>query len=109
MCSGEGEMRKINAVDKMFDRAKGALMMSVCVCTLVLAFPMAVHADGEGLQQGAVKAGRAVGSTAHRIGQAGKDAGISIAKGAVEVGHAAKAGAIEFWHALRGRNGGRRE
>ncbi len=102
-------MRKINAVDKMLDRAKGALMMSVCVCTLALAFPMTVHADGTSFQQGAVRAGRDVGSTAHRIGQAGKDAGISIAKGAVEVGHAAKAGAIEFWHALRGRNGDRRK
>jgi len=77
----------------------------IALLTLVisLAFPVAVYANGVPLKREAQHVGRALGSTAHRIGQVGKEVGVGIAKTAVDVGHAAKGGAIEFWSALRGR------
>ena len=90
-----------------FKNATKANKAFIALLTLVvsLAFPVAVYANnGAPLKREAQHVGRAVGSTAHRIGQVGKEIGVGIAKSAVDVGHAAKAGAIEFWSALRGRD-----
>jgi len=89
-----------------FKNISGMNRTLIALLTLVisLAFPVAVYADGAPLKRDAQNVGRAVGSTAHKIGQVGKDVGVGIAKSAVDVGHAAKAGAIEFWSALRGRD-----
>lgn len=79
-------------------------LIALLTVMISLAFPVVGHADGVPLKREAQDAGRAVGSTAHKIGQVGKDVGVGVAKSAVDIGHAARAGAIEFWSALRGRD-----
>ncbi len=97
-----GSMRKFHQFKNTTKTNKAFIALLTIVISL--AFPVAVYANGVPLKREAQHVGRAVGSTAHRIGQVGKEIGVGIAKSAVDVGHAAKAGAIEFWSALRGRD-----
>jgi hypothetical protein len=95
-----GVMRKCHKFKNTTKTNKAFIALLTLVISL--AFPVAVYANGVPLKREAQHVGRAVGSTAHRIGQVGKKVGVGVARSAVEVGHAAKAGAIEFWSALRG-------
>ena len=74
----------------------------VCVFLVSLLSPDTAYAENTGLKQGAEQAGQTVGSTVHKIGQAGKAVGLGIAHEAVDIGHAVKAGAIGFWEAAKG-------
>jgi hypothetical protein len=89
-------------------KAKNAKMVNAmvpayaCVFLVSLLSPITAYAENTGLKQGAEQAGQTVGSTVHKIGQAGKAVGLGIAHEAVDIGHAAKAGAIRFWEAAKG-------
>lgn len=83
-----------------------AILAYACVFLISVLSPVTAYAENTGLKQGAENAGQAIGSTAHKIGQAGKEVGLGIAHEAVDIGHAAKAGAIEFWNAVRGKRSG---
>ena len=82
--------------------ANALVPVYTCIFLVSLLSPITAYAENTDLKQGAEQAGQTVGSTVHKIGQAGKAVGLGIAHEAVAIGHAAKAGAIRFWEAAKG-------
>lgn len=78
-------------------------MLYACSVAISFLSPVTAYAETTDLKQGAHQAGQEVGSTVHKIGQAGKDVGLGIAHEAVDIGHAVKAGAVGFWNAASGK------
>jgi len=79
---------------------------AAAVMALGVAFAWSAPAAEDSLADGARKAGRAVGSTAHEAWQEGKKAGKEIGHGAAKAGRAAgkaaKEGALELKRAITG-------
>jgi hypothetical protein len=95
-------MRKILLASNSWSRA----FARVCAAVLVVAALSPASAEEQGLKDDAKRAGHAVGSVAHDIGQGAKKVGKEIGQGAKAagkaIGGAAKEGGKEFRRAVKG-------
>ena len=95
-------MRKILLAPNSWSR----VFARVCAVVLVFAALSPVSAEEQSVRDGARRAGHAVGSVAHDIGQGAKKVGKEIGQGAKEagkaIGGAAKEGGKEFRRAVKG-------
>jgi len=99
-------MRKILSAVNRRSRVFVWVFVWVCAVVLGLAVLAPVSAEEQTLQDGAKRAGHAVGTAVHDIGQGAKKVGKEIGEGAKEagkaIGGAAKEGGKEFRRAVKG-------